>query len=274
MVAALLVVAWCVIESRVAEPLVDLKLFRLRAYDGALVANTTMNLTFAGISFLLVLWLEKVRGYDAIEAGLLLLPATLGIFLFIPVGGRLSVRHGGKLPVVLGLVIMSAGVCLLALLGESRPLWIVGAGLVVLGVGLGLLSTPISDTAVGGVPIDLAGTAAGVFKMSSMVGGAIGVALLTALATVFSSEQAERTASAAGLSAEQIDEAQEALVGSSNFEQALGPLPEDQQQTIIEAAKSVFSEGVADAFIAAGAIALLATILVFFIWPRGLRRHQ
>ena len=45
-------------------------------------------------------------------------------------------------------------------------------------------------------------------------------------------------------------------------------------EAIIEAAKNVFSEGVADAFVAAGAIALLATILVFFIWPRGLRRHQ
>jgi MFS family permease len=232
-----------------------------------------MNLTFAGISFLLVLWLEKVQGYGPTQAGLLLLPATLGIFAFIPVGGRLSLRTGSKLPVVTGLVIMSTGVFLLAFLGRDRSTWVVGVALVVLGLGLGLLSTPISDTAVGGVPIDLAGTAAGVFKMSSMVGGAIGVALLTALATVFSSDQAVRAATAAGATPEQIDEASSALVGSSNYEQALSGLTDAQRAEVLDTAKSVFSEGVADSFVATGLIALGATALVFLLWPKGLRRR-
>jgi hypothetical protein len=168
---------------------------------------------------------------------------------------------------------MSTGVFLLALLGRDRSMWVVGVALVVLGLGLGLLSTPISDTAVGGVPIDLAGTAAGVFKMSSMVGGAIGVALLTALATVFSSNQAVRAATAAGATPEQIDEASSALVGSSNYEQAPSGLTDAQRAEILDTAKSVFSEGIADSFVATGLIALGATALVFLLWPKGLRRR-
>jgi EmrB/QacA subfamily drug resistance transporter len=180
-----LVALWIVIELRVAEPLVNLRLFRARTFDGGLIANTTMNVAFAGMSFLLVLWLQDVRGYDAVAAGLLLLPATVGIFLFIPVGSRRSRRVGSKRPVVTGLAIMSVGVLLLGLIEDDRSLWGMAAALLLLGVGIGLLSTPISDTLVGDVPLDLAGTAAGVFKMSSMVGGAVGVALLSALSQVF-----------------------------------------------------------------------------------------
>ena len=93
----ILAVAWVFIERRVKDPLVDLSLFRLRPYDGALSANLVMNLAFAGLSYLLVLWLQNVRGYSAVEAGLLMLPSTVGIFAFIPLGGRMAapVQPGG-----------------------------------------------------------------------------------------------------------------------------------------------------------------------------------
>jgi MFS family permease len=68
---------WAWIERRADEPLVDLGLFKLRPYDGALTANLTMNLAFGGLSYLLVLWLQNARGFDAMEAGLLMLPSTL-----------------------------------------------------------------------------------------------------------------------------------------------------------------------------------------------------
>src|SRR4051812_44795428 len=166
-----LVLAWYAIERNAKDPLVDLRLFRMRAYDGALTANLTMNLAFGGLSYLLVLWLQNVRGYGAVEAGLLMLPSTLGIFVFIPLGSRMESRRGGRMPVLTGLFVLAAGLGLLGFLSAGSTLWLLAAGLLVIGVGLGTLSTPISDTAVGEVPIDLAGSAAGVFKMSSMVGG-------------------------------------------------------------------------------------------------------
>lgn len=266
--AALLAVAWCLIERRVREPLVDLGLFSSRPYDGALTANLTMNLAFAGLSFLLVLWLQRVRGYDPVEAGLLMLPATLGIFLFIPLGGRLGLAKGSRLPVLAGLLVMSTGILLLGRISSDSPLWSLAVALVVVGLGLGLLSTPISSTAVGGVPPALAGTAAGVFKMSSMVGGALGVALLTALARSFSANEAVDAAHKAGMTDQQISDAQRTLVGSTSFEDAIQRLGVTSKQAFTAAAKAAFSSGVADALLATGLIALVATVLVAFLWPR------
>jgi EmrB/QacA subfamily drug resistance transporter len=267
--AALLGIAWCVIEWRIREPLVDLHLFKLRPYDGALTANLTMNLSFAGLSYLLVLWLQNIRGYGPIEAGLLMLPSTLGIFAFIPLGGRMSERVGGRRPVLIGLVIMSVGILLLGFLSADSSLWILAVALVVLGLGLGLLSTPISNTAVGEVPIELAGTAAGVFKMSSMVGGALGVALVTAFGRTFSADQADSAARTAGLSHDDVVEAKQALVGSDTFQAAIAKLPEDLQRAVTVAADNAFSSGVADAMVATGILALAATVVVAFIWPRS-----
>jgi hypothetical protein len=146
--------------------------------------------------------------------------------------------------------------------------------LVITGLGLGLLSTPISDTAVGNVSVDLAGTAAGVFKMSSMVGGALGVALLTAFAREFSAKHTTDALKLAGLSDPQAHQAKQALVNSDSFQSAIAHLPKDLQQTVTRVAKSAFTDGVADAFIITGILAVAATIIVVLVWPaRGKVNH-
>jgi EmrB/QacA subfamily drug resistance transporter len=266
--SVVLAVAWVVIERRAAEPLVDLRLFSLRSYDGALTANLAMNLAFAGASFLLVLWLQNARGYDPVEAGLLLLPSTLGIFLCIPLGGRLNASVGARLPVLAGLLILSAGLLLLGFISADSSMWWMALALLVVGLGLGLLSTPISTTAVGEVPASLAGTAAGVFKMSSMVGGALGVAVLSALGRGFSRGEAGQAARSAGLSSEDIDAMHRALVDSDSFQAALSSLPAGQRAVVTDAVAVAFSSGVADAMIATGVIVLATTVVVAVVWPR------
>lgn len=266
--AVVLAVAWCLIELRVKEPLVDFRIFRLRTYDGGLVANLTMNLAFAGLSYLLVLWLQNVRGFDPVQAGLLMLPSTIGIFTCIPLGGRMDSRFGGRRPVLIGLVVMSLGLLFLGATSIDSSLWLMAAGLVVVGLGLGLLSTPVSNATVGGVTPDLAGTAAGVFKMSSMVGGAIGVAVLTALGRGLSAREWTGAAADAGLSPDQITQAGDALVGSTSFAEAIASLPADSQQEVTQAVADAFSSGVGDAMVATGILGLLATVVVVLLWPR------
>jgi EmrB/QacA subfamily drug resistance transporter len=266
--AVVLALGWVWIERRVATPLVDLRLFRLHAYDGALVANLTMNLAFAGASYLLVLWLQNARGYDPVEAGMLMLPATVGIFAFIGVGGKLQVRHGGRTPVLVGLLIMSAGLACLGWLSADSGLAVLIAPLVIMGVGLGLLSTPVSDTAVGQVPAALAGTAAGVFKMSSMVGGALGVAVQSAFARGFIEGDVRAAADAAGMGDDDIEQAHRALVNSASFHDALTLLAPRLRQEVIEAATEAFSLGVADTMVVTAVLGVLATGIVWWLWPR------
>ncbi len=270
-VTLVLVPAWVWIESRVREPLVDLSLFRLRSYDGALIANLMMNVAFAGLSYLLVLWLQNARGYGPVAAGLLMLPSTLGIFVFIPLGGRLARTVGARTPVVGGLVLLAAGLLVLGFISAGTSLWLMAAGLTVVGLGLGLLSTPISDTAVGGVDESLAGTAAGVFKMSSMVGGSLGVALLTAFARGFTIHDAADAYRGAGMSESDIEQARAALVGSSSFDEAIASLPAALGRTVSTATIDAFSSGVGSAMLAAAVLCVIAVVVVLIIWPRGRR---
>lgn len=263
-----LVVVWVLVEQRVKEPLVDLKLFRLRPYDGALTANLTMNMAFAGLSYLLVLWLENARGYSPIAAGMLMLPATVGIFAFIPLGGRLVGKYGGRLPVLIGLIVMSAGLAVLGVLDSDTTIVLISVALVVIGVGLGLLSTPISTTAVGKVPQSLAGTAAGVFKMSSMVGGALGVALLSAFARGFTVADSSSAVASAGLTPDQVDEAHNALVNSDSFNDALSTLDDDLGRKVTQAVVDAFSTGLGHTMLATAALSLVITVVVAFVWPR------
>jgi EmrB/QacA subfamily drug resistance transporter len=267
-VSAALVVVWVLVERHVREPLVDLSLFRLRPYDGALTANLTMNMAFAGLSYLLVLWLENARGYSPIAAGMLMLPATVGIFALIPVGGRLAATSGGRRPVLVGLVVMSAGLAVLGGLSADTTIVLISAALVVIGIGLGLLSTPISDTAVGDVPQSLAGTAAGVFKMSSMVGGALGVALLSALARGFTVADSANAVASVGLTPDQVDEAHNALVNSASFDDALATLDDDLGRQVTQAVVDAFSTGLGHTMLATAVLSLIITVVVAVVWPR------
>ncbi|GAA4440065.1 MFS transporter [Phytohabitans houttuyneae] len=266
--AVVLGVAFVLVERRVREPLVDLRLFRARDFDGALTANLVMNIVFAGMSFLLALYLETVRGYSALEAGLLLFPSTLTILAFNPVGSRMAARLGSRTPVAWGLVLLGLGTVLAGLVSTDSPYWLLLVGLLVLGAGLGLLSVPVSNTAVAGPPPELAGTASGLFKMSSMLGGAIGVALCAAVAKGIGSGQARKDALAAGLTEDDIDKLSNALSGSDAAAAVLGQLPQGERQAVMAAYHDAYAAGVAGSVKIAGVLALVAVVVVLWLWPR------
>ncbi|MDL9937562.1 MFS transporter [Gordonia sp. ABSL1-1] len=260
-------IGWVMIERKVREPLVDLSLFRLRPYDGALTANLTMNLAYAGMSYVLVLWLQNARGFSAVTAGLLMLPATAGIFALIPLGGRMDSRVGGKKPVLVGLVVLAIGMAALFPLHADSSMWLVVVALIVLGCGQGLLSTPVSNTAVGDVPERLSGTAAGVFKMSSMVGGALGVAVLAALARGLTVADSHRVVEDSGMSQAEIDQAHAALVNSSSFADALSSLPADLQAKVTAVVVDAFSRGLGQTMLITAVLIIVAALIVWRLWP-------
>jgi Na+/melibiose symporter-like transporter len=230
-----------------------------------------MNLTVSGSSFLLALYLQDVRGDDPVVAGLLLFPSTFTLLALLPVGVRLERRADARLPMLIGLAVLAVAS---ALLGFLVPDWnypLVVAALLLLGIGLGLMSTPVSDAAVGqasGVPEPLAGMASGVFKMSSMLGSALGVALFAAFAKLFGTNTAVDQARAAGLSERQIATLRDALVDSKLAQRILSSLPPDVRERVTDAAHEAFTSGVATTIKAAALVALAAAGLVMVLWPR------
>lgn len=153
-------------------------------------------------------------------------------------------------------------------MSTDSPYWLLLLGLLVLGAGLGLLSVPISDTAVAGPPAELAGTASGLFKMSSMLGGAIGVALCAALAKRIGTSRAREDALTAGLTEDDLAKLDNALSGSDAAAAVLDRLPPGERQAVMTAYQDAYATGVAGSVRIAGLFALLAVVLLLWLWPR------
>ncbi len=264
--AVLLGIAFVLAEQRLQNPLVNLSLFRSRSFDGALIANTVMNLVFAGMSFLLTLYLQDVKGYSAVTAGMLLLPSTVTILIFNPIGARYGARYGARRPSVLGVFILGIGTILVSLVGRHYSYPLLALGLLIVGAGIGLLSTPLSDTAVAGPPPELAGTASGTFKMTSMLGGSIGVALLVAVEQASQTHQAADRGKAAGLSDDQVNTLKRAVVDSKVANEVLATLDAAQRASVQAARRMVEGQGIGVALLVAGIFAVCSCLLLLRVW--------
>jgi MFS family permease len=180
-VAALAAVALIITESRRREPLIDLRFFRSAPFSGATVLAVSAFAVLGGFLFLNTLYLQSVRGYSAVHAGVLTLPMALMIGIFAPLSGRLVGTRGPRLPLVLAGLTMTAGALMLTSLTAHTPtLELIGA-YVLLGVGFGLVNAPISNSAVSGMPRAQAGVAAAVASTSRQIGSSLGVAVTGSL---------------------------------------------------------------------------------------------
>lgn len=272
--AAVLLGACLLIESRIEEPLIDLRLFRRRSFDGALIDNFVYNVTLAGTMYVLALYLETVRGYDALTAGLLLLPSTVSMLVFIPVGARAEMRRGPRFPLATGTLIMGVGTFLAGFLAADTPYWWYAAAIFIQGVGIGLFSTPLSDTAVGLAPPEKAGAASGVFKMCSMVGGAFGVAVLGAIYRGLEISQLKADAAAAHLTEEQQRQVNDAFANSDKARQIFESLAPDIQRKVTAAVHDALSSGIGGSLKVAAVFSIVALVAVLLLVPRGILKAE
>jgi EmrB/QacA subfamily drug resistance transporter len=167
-----------VIETRVANPLIPMRLFRDRSVS---IGSATVLLNFFalfGVLFFISLYLQSVHGYSAVEAGVRTLPLTLLFVVSSPVSGWLTGRFGPRVPIMLGL--LAVGVSMLALLAldtnsSFNVLW---PPMVGLGIGIGLVVVASTEAIVGNTPRELAGVAGGMQSTFMQLGGVLGSAIL------------------------------------------------------------------------------------------------
>ena len=181
--AAAALVGLLLVESRRAEPLLDPRFFASVPFSAATLTAVAAFAAFAGFLFLNALYLQDVRGFSPLHAGLLTLPMAAMTALLPPISGRLVARSGTRLPLVIGGLGIAASGFLLLTLDTDTPLLLVVAAYVVFGIGFGMINAPITNTAVSGMPLAQAGVAAGVASTSRQVGSALGVAVLGSLVT-------------------------------------------------------------------------------------------
>jgi len=194
-VAAVGLVAFLVVESRRAEPMLDLRFFRDASFSSANLVAMLVGFALLGFVFFNTLYLQTVQDYTPFQAGLRTLPNTLAVVVAAPVAGRLASRLGYQVPVVTGTLL--GGVALLSLtrIQPDTPYTALWWHYALLGTGLGLTISPVTAAAVAGMPREQAGVASAMTNTSRQVGGALGVAVLGAVvASRFAAELPARLA--------------------------------------------------------------------------------
>ncbi|WP_249998706.1 DHA2 family efflux MFS transporter permease subunit [Actinoplanes sp. M2I2] len=179
-----LLAAFVRVEARSAAPLVPLSLFRSRGLSTSILALALNGAAFLAMFFLTAIFLQQVRGLTALETGLQFLPMGIAAIASAVVASQLVTRYGTKPVQVGGAVLSVAGLLLLSQADAtgSYALTIL-PGLVLFGVGIIAVGTPASIAAVAEVSHDQAGAASGVVNAGYQVGGALGLAVITTLAT-------------------------------------------------------------------------------------------
>ncbi|WP_189311143.1 MFS transporter [Streptomyces brasiliensis] len=180
-VALLALLGLLAYEPRRPEPLIDLRFFRSAPFSGATVIAISAFAALGGFLFLSTLYLQNVRGLDALHAGLWMLPMAALTFLCAPLSGRLVGSRGPRLPLlVAGLAMTTSGLLFAAFEAETSDVTLF-AGYVLFGVGFGFVNAPITNTAVSGMPRAQAGVAAAVASTSRQLGQTLGVAVIGAV---------------------------------------------------------------------------------------------
>jgi EmrB/QacA subfamily drug resistance transporter len=170
-------------EPRRTDPLIDLRFFRSAPFSGATAIAVCAFAALAGFLFLNTLYLQEVRGFSPLHAGLLTLPMAAMTVVFGPVSGRVVGTLGPRVPLLIGGGGIGISALMLTSLSPTTPLGWLLASYFVFGVGFGFVNTPITNTAVSGMPPSQAGVAAAVASTSRQVGQSLGVAVVGAVTT-------------------------------------------------------------------------------------------
>jgi EmrB/QacA subfamily drug resistance transporter len=172
-------VAFVAVERRSRAPMVPLGLFADRTFSAANLMTFLVYAALGAILFFLVLQLQTVGGYNALQAGLATLPITACMLVLAARGGALGARIGPRVPMTFGPLVMAAGTLVLLRVGPDVTWWRdVAPGLTVFGLGLALMVAPLTATVLGAAPDEVAGVASGINNALARAGSLLAVAAL------------------------------------------------------------------------------------------------
>lgn len=243
-------------QRRLADPMIDLELFRRPAFVAALGTNTLSFVVNFGTFLLIAQYLQLVLGQSPLVAGLWSLPSAVGFIvgaLVTPLLAR-GVRPG--FVVATGLVVAAAGLAAISRADTGSGLAVVVTGSVLLALGVAPVITLATDLVVGTVPPERAGVASGVSETGSELGGALGIALLGSISVAV--YRGHLPDSFPGLDPEQSEAARGTLAGAT---EAAADLPAALAQPLLQAAREAFTNGLQIAAVTAALIALAGAAL-------------
>jgi EmrB/QacA subfamily drug resistance transporter len=218
-------------ESRISHPSLDVRLFADRRLSASAGAVALLFFGMGGGLFFISFYLQNVRGYSPLDAGLLTVPFAAGQLLMSPRSASLVRRYGAKAVGTAGMLVMSFALAGYALLGTSTPIWVLGVFFALQGAGIGVAMPSATSAVMDVLPRERAGAGSALTNTSRQVGVALGVAVLgSILAEAYRNHLqpalsvlpagargvASQSITATQAAAQQIGPAGHALLGSAN----------------------------------------------------------
>ena len=174
--AVLGVFAWH--ESRISHPSLDVRLFADHRLSASVGAISLLFFGMGGVYFFTTFYLQNVRGYSALDAGLLTIPFAVGQLLFSPRSAALVQRFGAKAVGASGMLVMAGALAGYAVLGTSTPIWVLGVLFGIQGAGIGVAIPSATSAVMDVLPRERAGAGSALTNTARQVGVALGVAVL------------------------------------------------------------------------------------------------
>jgi predicted MFS family arabinose efflux permease len=265
----LAILAFVVVElRRVAAGrvvVVDLRLFRIRTFGAGNVVALVVSLGEFGLLFALPLFLQAVRGYDALETGVILLALAVGSFVASGLGAPLSQRFGPVRVLQLGMALEAVGILALGfVLSTTVTGWAMAPWLFLYGMGVGFATAQLTGVILSEVPVAESGQASAVQSTSRQVGAAIGTAIIGATLAGQLEDRGVPTAQAEQVSSAVAGSAGQAIPG-------LAELPDGD--VLVEGASAGFAEAITWVAWVAGAFVFLG-LLMSLLLPKNAARVE
>jgi MFS transporter, DHA2 family, multidrug resistance protein len=257
-------------QRRLAEPMIDLGLFRRPAFSLALGANTLAFAVVFGIEVFVAQYFQLVLGYSPLEAGLWSVPGAAAFVVGSQLTPPLAARVRPPVAMLGGIAVAIGGVALLTQAGAASGPGLVVTGIVILSLGLAPLFTLAADLAISSAPPERAGAASGLSETSSELGGALGLAILGTVGTaVYRGQTAD--ALPAELPAGASGAASDTLAGAVA---AADRLPQALAADVLAPAREAFTQGLQVAATVSGVLVVAAAVLVARLVRQGGEAQQ
>jgi EmrB/QacA subfamily drug resistance transporter len=255
-------------ELRIPHPLIDLRVFRSRAFSAAAGSVTVIFFALFGSLFVLTQYLQLVHGYSPLSAGVRALPFALAMAAVSPVSPLLAQRLGVRVIIPAGIAMMGAGLLDLSTAQVHTAYPPLAFAVAIMGAGMGLVMAPASTTIMTTVPAHQAGAGSAINDTIREVGGALGIAIVGSLAAGVYSSKLGSALTAAHVPHAVSRVATGSVAAADIVARQAGGA---QGAALAAAAHSAFVTAMADGMRVAAAVALVAALAAVFALPRRSR---
>ncbi|MFD8600319.1 MFS transporter [Kitasatospora sp. NPDC059646] len=248
-------------EKRIDHPAFDMSYFKDRRFSASVVAIALVSFGLLGVTFFVVFYTQSVRGYSALQTGLLLLPLAAAQMYFAPRARHVVQKFGARAVCAAGLTLSAVTFFGFMLLGESTPIWVLEVLFALMGVAFAHIMPPVTVMIMTSLPREKAGAGSAVNNVFRQVGGAVGIAVLgSLLSTVYRHGVQDHL----GVLPESVRHAAgESIAATLGAAERLGA----DGQDLIHAANSAFVDAMHWTAFGAAIVSLIGTVVVLIGLP-------